>query len=210
MEKEIIKTTDDLIDKDNYRNIFKTIIGFNEKGKIDNNYVQNIINSNIDEYCIENVNDGHRKCYESIYRNININYHKTDLKNKIVKKLRKIYDFSKIDKNGEISKHYKFCHIWGCSRNPWLNCAYWNTWFVPYIYAELTEEKRCGKVGEKFRKKLKKEIVNNGTIKDYIIDYNNTIYSELYNDRTKDILNKKYTYKDKNRVRNVDIKNIIK
>ena len=211
--KKSIKTTDELIDKDNYRNIFKTIIGFNEKGKIDVNYIQNILKLNIDEYCIEKTNDGHRKYYEAIHKkikNFKINYKKTDLKKQIEKKLNEIYDFTKIDESGGISKHYKFCHIWGYSRNPWLNCAYWNTWFVPYIYAELTEENKCGKVGEKLRKELKKEILNNKTIRKYIEDYNNTIYSKLYNDDIKDILNKKYTYKDKNGVHNVKIKNIIR
>ena len=166
-------------DKNIFETMASTIIGFDENGKLDNSYVKLIINTKY-RSCLRTTNEGHRKTYDKLYENIDKLYQKNDLPfcnyNKNNTSSKDILE-RLIELPSNYQKHYEFCHIWGYSRNPWLNNAYWNTYFIPYYWAYLTDKNKGGDFGNDFSKYLKKTIISNKFVKEKIIQYNRDFYS---------------------------------
>lgn len=99
---------------------------------------------------------------------------------------------------------YDYCHIWGCTRNPYLNNALWNIYVIPKFCSYLTDKEYGGEIGSIIRKKIKNKIKEE--CKSEIIKYNQFMYNR-FNSTTKYyryIINKEY----ENDVKNINMKYI--
>ncbi len=68
-------------------------------------------------------------------------------------------------------KDYRISHVWGCTKNIYLNNLPFNYFAIPSFCYCLSDKNNGGRIGEKFRLKLKKQVIKN--CDKSIILYNN-------------------------------------
>lgn len=137
---------------------------------------QNLLNKSIKELCenenyhIRSSSDVSNKIYIRIYGNKKIvgnDYHGyllwATLRNISIKEaMRELTD--------DDFKDYRISHVWGCTKNFYLNNLPFNFFAIPSFCYCLSDKNNGGKIGEKFRFKLKKQVIEK--CHDSIVLYN--------------------------------------